>query len=191
MSAPLGKKKTRPVGARQMLGSTMARPPKPGRRRPAELIFANVPVDTPGLTSPSASETSSRLSLDTNAASFSFGTRARGHCRQASCAKVNIDATIHEMPSLATLRPNKSSTSPAPSYAFDPQSELTVMGIETREMEGEVDRLNSVRTWVQWEREAVDEFRKAKNVWVDSEESRMAISGAYFDRVSKKYLTRQ
>ncbi|XAO25951.1 hypothetical protein I312_104784 [Cryptococcus bacillisporus CA1280] len=173
---PLGKKKTRAVGARQMLGSTMARPPKPGRRRPAEFIFADVPVVTPGLTSPSASETSSRLSLDTNAASFSFGTRARGHCRQASCAQVNIDATIHEMPSLATLRPNKSSTSPAPSFAFDPQSELAVMGVETREMEEEVDRLNSVRTWVQWEREAVDEFRKAKNVWMDSEESSMAIS---------------
>lgn len=175
--APLGKRKAQAVGARQMLGSSKTRPPKPGRRRPVELVFSDVPIDTPGLTSPSASETSSRLSLDTNAASFTLSARARGHRRQTSSAQVNIDATIHEMPSLATLRPNKLSTSPARTFVAASQNELTIVGVETVEMEEEVDRLDSVRTWVQWEREAVDEFRKAKNVWVDSEESRTAISG--------------
>ncbi|WVQ79720.1 hypothetical protein IAT38_001820 [Cryptococcus sp. DSM 104549] len=179
---PLGKKTMQTVAGRQMLGSSMSRPAKPNRRRPAQLNFAEPPLGTPGLTSPSASETSSRLSLDTNAASFTLGTRTRprgaGHNRGKSSAQVNIDSTIHEMPSMATLRPKKSSNSPRPvSVASHTTArEPTIVGVDGLETDEEVDRMHSVRNWVQWEREAMDEFRKTRNGWVDSEESKMALS---------------
>ncbi|WWC90533.1 uncharacterized protein L201_005469 [Kwoniella dendrophila CBS 6074] len=169
---PLGKVKMRTAVGRQMLGSSMSRPQRPGRRRPAHLVLAEPPLDTPGLTSPSASETSSRLSLDTNAASITLGQRIRpsgaGHYRQKSSAGVKIEATIHEMPSMATLRAKNSSASPK-------SREPTIVGVDDLGEEDEYDRMRSIRNWVEWEREAVDEFRKTKNCWRDSEESKHAI----------------
>ncbi|TYJ53515.1 hypothetical protein B9479_005846 [Cryptococcus floricola] len=175
---PLGKKMAQPINGRQMLGSSMSRPAKPNRRRPHQLVFSDVPMDTPGLTSPSASESSSRVSLDTNAASLILGgARARGHCRQTSSAQVNVGATIHEVPSIATLRPKKASNSPEHTRrSVLSQHEPTIMGVDMLESDDEIDKVDSVRSWVQWEREAMDEFRKTKNVWRDSEESKMAIS---------------
>ncbi|WWD19225.1 hypothetical protein CI109_103683 [Kwoniella shandongensis] len=178
---PLGKGKT--VAGRQMLGSSMSRPARPGRRRPAHLVLADLPMDTPGLTSPSASETSSRLSLDTNAASITLGTRTRprgsGHYRQKSSAGVRIDATIHEMPSMATLRANKSSTSPSVRAKNSRSSlrdrEPTIIGGDGLTEDDGSDKMKSVRRWIEWEREAVDEFRKTKSCWVDSDESKHAL----------------
>ncbi|WVW85433.1 hypothetical protein I302_107471 [Kwoniella bestiolae CBS 10118] len=174
---PLGKMKTRRNTIRQMLGSSISRPQRPDRRRPAHLILTEPPLDTPGLTSPSASETSSRLSLDTNAASINLGRRTRptgaGHYRQKSSAGVNVDATIHEMPSMATLRANKSSASPRPRGQVS--REPTIVGVDDLGKQDEFDRMRSVRNWVEWEREAVDEFRKTKNCWRDSEESKHAL----------------
>ncbi|OCF39113.1 hypothetical protein I317_07096 [Kwoniella heveanensis CBS 569] len=174
---PLGKcKQSQSITGRQMLGSSMSRPQKPGRRRPAHLIITEPPLDTPGLTSPSASETSSRLSLDTNAASITLGTRVRpagaGHYRQKSSAGVKVEATIHEMPSIATLRANKPSASPGGRSHSVTSREPTIVGVDELGEEEEIDRMRSVRNWVEWEREAVDEFRKAKSCWRDSEESK-------------------
>ncbi|KAK6910839.1 hypothetical protein I203_104873 [Kwoniella mangroviensis CBS 8507] len=174
---PFGKMKPKANSGRQMLGSSISRPQRPGRRRPARLIIAEPPIDTPGLTSPSASETSSRLSLDTNAASINLGRRTRptgaGHYRQKSSAGVNVDATIHEMPSMATLRANKSAASPRPHSLIS--REPTIVGVDDLGGDEEFDRMKSVRNWVEWEREAVDEFRKTKNCWRDSEESKHAL----------------
>ncbi|WVQ72025.1 hypothetical protein IAR50_001569 [Cryptococcus sp. DSM 104548] len=175
---PLGQKMAQPITGRQMLGSSMSRPAKPNRRRPHQLVFSDAPMDTPDLTSPSASESSSRASLDTNAASLILGGgRARGHGRQTSSAQVNVGATIHEVPSIATLRPKKASNSPNHTRrSVVSQHEPTIMGVDMLESDNEIDRVDTVRSWVQWEREAMDEFRKTKNVWRDSEESKMAIS---------------
>ncbi|WWD02210.1 hypothetical protein V865_000248 [Kwoniella europaea PYCC6329] len=174
---PLGKVKPKAHTGRQMLGSSISRPQRPGRRRLAQLIITEPPLDTPGLTSPSASETSSRLSLDTDAASITLGRRTRptgaGHYRQKSSAGVNVDATIHEMPSMATLRANKSSASPRPHSLIS--REPTIVGVDDLGEDEEFDRMKSVRNWVEWEREAVDEFRKTKNCWRDSEESKHAL----------------
>ncbi|WWC63483.1 uncharacterized protein I303_106086 [Kwoniella dejecticola CBS 10117] len=171
---PLIKAKVQSVPGRQMLGSSMSRPAKPDRRRPAQLILAEPPLETPGLTSPSASETSSRLSLDTNAASITLGHRIRpigaGHYRQKSSAGVKVEATIHEMPSMATLRA-KNSPRPTSVVSREPK----IVGVDDLGEREEVDRMKSVRKWVEWEREALDEFRKTKTCWRDSEESKHAL----------------
>ncbi|WVQ95117.1 hypothetical protein IAU59_002211 [Kwoniella sp. CBS 9459] len=181
---PLGKgKQNQPIAGRQMLGSSISRPQRPGRRRPAQLIITEPPLETPGLTSPSASETSSRLSLDTNAASITLGTRIRpagaGHYRQKSSAGVKVEATIHEMPSMNTLRANKSSASPGGRSNGVVSREPTIVGVDgvgEEEVE-EIDRMRSVRNWVEWEREVQDEFRKTKSCWRDSEESKNILEG--------------
>ncbi|WRT68579.1 uncharacterized protein IL334_005557 [Kwoniella shivajii] len=174
---PLGKGKEEHIIGRQMLGCPMSRPQKPGRRRPAQLIITEPPLDTPGLTSPSASETSSRISLDTDAASISLGRRIRpsgaGHYRQKSSAGVKVDATIHEMPSAATLRGSKTPSSPQANRIAS--REPTIVGIDNLGEGVDFDRMRSVRNWVEWEREAVDEFRKTKHCWRDSEESKHAV----------------
>ncbi|WWC71395.1 uncharacterized protein I206_105350 [Kwoniella pini CBS 10737] len=171
---PLGKMKPNSASGRQMLGSSISRPTKPNRRRPAQLVLTEPPLETPGLTSPSASETSSRLSLDTNAASVTLGQRIRsngaGHYRQKSSAGVKVEPTIHEMPSMATLR---AKNSPPPNSIVS--REPTIVGVDDLDGSEDVDRMRSVRNWVEWEREAVDEFRKTKNCWMDSEESNHAL----------------
>ncbi|WVF67509.1 hypothetical protein IAT40_002265 [Kwoniella sp. CBS 6097] len=179
---PLGKgKQNQTITGRQMLGSSMSRPQRPGRRRPAHLVIAEPPLETPGLTSPSASESSSRLSLDTNAASITLGTRVRpsgaGHYRQKSSAGVKVEATIHEMPSMATLRAKKSSASPSGRPNSVISREPTIVGVGELGEEEEIDRMRSVRNWVEWEREAEDEFRKTKSCWRDSEESKHVLEG--------------
>nr|ODN86162.1 hypothetical protein L203_04280 [Cryptococcus depauperatus CBS 7841] len=172
---PFGIKSPKTFTERQMLSSATSQYSASICHRSEELAFSDVSVDTPGLTSPSASESSSRLSLDTNAASLALSARVRGHCRQTSSAQVNIDATIHEMSSLATLRPQPSANSPVGD--MNPQQEPSIVNVNALEkMSGELDRVSSVRSWIQWERDTMDEFRTAKNVWIDSEESRMAIS---------------
>lgn len=106
-------------------------------------------LETPGLTSPSASEASSRMSLETR---FSEGPAGRPffavHQRQRSSAAVRPQATIREEPSFSKLK-----QSPA--------------GYE---------KVTTVRSYLDWEREADDECRRTQCEWEDSEESKHAVS---------------
>lgn len=107
-------------------------------------------METPGLTSPSASETSSRMSLETR---LSEGPAGRPffavHHRQRSSAAVRPQATIREEPSLVDMKKNPSG-----------YKEVT-----------------TVRSYLDWEREADDECRRIRDEWEDSEESKQAVSG--------------
>ncbi len=162
----------------QMLGSSIDRPRKPAsahRRRPAKLNLAYLPMDTPGLTSPSESETSSRMSLDTKISdpfSESSETHGRphglGHYRQKSSAVVKLEATIREEPSTATLRPARN-TSDSPG-----RLEPEVVSWDAEEESGGVQVFKS---WLEWQREAGDECRRVRDDWVDSEESKNAVAG--------------
>ncbi|KAK8854634.1 hypothetical protein IAR55_003373 [Kwoniella newhampshirensis] len=182
---PIGSDK--PTPGRQALGMSFSRPPRPGQRRPPHLMFADTSLDTPGLTSPSASEASSRTSLDTNAASITLGNRTRprgsGHYRQKSSAGVKIDATIHEMPSIATVRANKSSASPGGrvismknSHSTIRDHEVSIIGPEDFDEDDDLDRMRSIRRWLDFEREAEYEFKKTRRCWMDSEASKLALS---------------
>lgn len=166
---------------RQLLSSSISRPAKPGvnRRAPSARLVLDTPsMDTPGLTSPSASETSSRFSLDTRHSEGPiFGPNGRvrpmgaGHHRQKSSAGVIPQATIKEEPSIATIRPNRCSDSSSVKYR---ESEIEMINWET----GEVDAGDqAMKGWLQWKREADDEYRRTKREWQDSEESKMAVEG--------------
>ncbi|WVR09430.1 hypothetical protein IAU60_006497 [Kwoniella sp. DSM 27419] len=162
---PLSKTMVPSSLGRQMLGSVKGRPQRPTARKPAHLSFDDPSMTTPGLTSSSGSEVSSRMSLDTNAASLGMRSRARpmgaGHHRQKSSAGVNIGATIREMPSHSSVKGDI--------------AQPTIVGVDSLTRDEEYDRMRSVRHWVEWEREAVDEYRKIKSVWHDSEESKHAL----------------
>jgi hypothetical protein len=103
-------------------------------------------MDTPGLTSPSASEASSRMSLETR---FSEGPTTQffaGHRRQQSSIAVKPQATIKEEASKDNLK-----------------STLAWQEFGT------------VRRHLDWEREADVEYRRARSQWTDSEESKMVL----------------
>ena len=131
----------------------IARPRKPrsDRRRHVQLALKS-DLETPGLTSPSTSEASSRMSLETR---FSEGPPTRsffaGHRRQQSSVVVQPQATIREEPSAGNVRPKQSP-------------------LEWREV-------GTVRSYLDWEREADVECQRVKAQWKDSEESRIAIQG--------------
>ena len=94
------------------------------------------------------------MSLETR---FSEGPPTRsffaGHRRQQSSVVVQPQATIREEPSAGNLRQGPS------------QSPL-----EWREV-------GTVRSYLDWEREADVECQRVKAQWKDSEESRIAIQG--------------
>ncbi|EIW68503.1 hypothetical protein TREMEDRAFT_63677 [Tremella mesenterica DSM 1558] len=109
---------------RQLLMSSLSRPQPPRsrsgatRRRPLPPPlntsgFDLSSLDTPGLTSPSASETSGRASLETSTSDhFSFHRirpKGAGHNRQKSSAGIFPQPTIREEPSNMTLRPSTNS----------------------------------------------------------------------------------
>lgn len=109
-------------------------------------------METPGLTSPSASETSSRMSLETRLSEGPYGRPFfAGHQRQRSSAAVQPQPTIKEEPSIANLR-----HAPASS---------------------DYEEVTTVRGYLAWEREADEECRRVRDVWEDSEESKQALSG--------------
>lgn len=181
---------------RQILGGSLSRPAKPtsaSRRRPAHLVLAGVP-DTPGLTSPSASESSSRLSLDTklseNASVGSSRTRPRGagHHRQKSSAVVNLEATIKEEPSLATLRLSKGSPDAVVRLPIHHSSRTTLRGPQV-EIWGESEDVDldgddadththtdAVTSWLRFQREADAVCRRTRSFYRDSVESKLAVS---------------
>lgn len=144
---------------RQIL--TMSRPAKP-RRRPANLVFGSTSTaqpDTPALSSPSASETSSRISLETkfsDVASIFSATRVRplgaGHARQKSSAQVKLQATIKEEPSHATLR----------AKAQRQRVEPAIIDYDDTPPE-------TIRSWLEWKREADDEYKRMKAYGQDTE----------------------
>ncbi|KAK4686250.1 hypothetical protein P7C73_g3889, partial [Tremellales sp. Uapishka_1] len=145
---------------RQLLSDSIQRPAKPksaNRRRPAQLVFEPTPP-TPVLSSPSASETSSRMSLDTKFSEPRARPHGAGHHRQKSSAGVHVHATIKEEASMATLRPKR--------------EEVEVVG-----WDAEDNGQQELRAWLQWEREANDEFRRMRSCWEDSEASKFAVAG--------------
>ena len=173
---------------RQMLASSISRPAKPKghvRRRPAPLNMSafDPPLATPGLTSPSASETSGRASLDT---AFSDGFsvfRARpggaGHQRQKSSAGVIPQPTIREEPSMATLRGAKTSNGPSHKASRATLREPKIAkwsSSEESDVESEAD-VDVVSNWLKLQREADDECRRNQMEWADSEETRNALAG--------------
>ncbi|ORY35692.1 hypothetical protein BCR39DRAFT_27980 [Naematelia encephala] len=175
---------------RQILSASIRRPSKPKnahRRRPAHLVFSDPDAETPGLTSPSASETSSRLSLDTrfsDGSSLFSASRIRplhgGHQRQKSSAGVRPQATIREEPSMATLRAARTSSSPAAIRVVPSRS--TLRGSPKVILDNEEDdlsRMRAVKSWLQFEREAGDEYRRTKDHWSDSEESKLAVAAEF------------
>ena len=166
---------------RQILGSSMSRPKKPlstRRRRPRYLVFADSLLETPGLTSPSISDTSSRVSLETRVSGGYSRPQPPGarpheglHQRQKSPAEVKLEATIREEPSSATMRPaDWSSMPPLISSNLEPTNVRW-------DIENSTARAKVRRSWLEWQREASDEYQRIKNEWVDSDESKDAIAG--------------
>ena len=167
------------ISGRQVLNASISRPPKP-RRRPANLVFHPSSVlsqpDTPALSSPSASEASSRLSLETKFSDvpsiFSAGQIRSGHIRQKSSAGIGakLQATIKEERSNATLRAGRKA-----------QLENGKKARKIQASPGEWDdgdsSMETVRSWVEWKREADDEYRRTRTYWMDDEESKNAMAG--------------
>jgi serine/arginine repetitive matrix protein 2 len=127
------------------------------------------------LTSPSASEASSRMSLETrfseNPSIFSASRvrpRGMGHARQVSSAGLQLPATIREQPSMATLRANRCSSSPPRVQVVGWDGDVTV---EKESAE------KAVKCWLSFQREADDEYKRTKYSWQDSEESKHAVAG--------------
>lgn len=172
---------------RQMLASSISRPAKPrghARRRPAPLDMSafDPPLATPGLTSPSASETSGRASLDTAISDgfsvFRARPRGAGHQRQKSSAGVVPQPTIREEPSMATLRAAKTSNGPSHQASRatlrEPKIAKWSSGAES-DLESEAD-IDVVSNWLKLQREADDECRRNQMEWADSEETRMVLA---------------
>lgn len=150
----------------------MSRPAKPvsgnHRRRPPRLVFAagsnTATPATPGLTSDSASERSSRMSVDT------LGSFAAGHRRQKSSKGVIPQATIKEEPSHATLRPSDASNSVAEVMNT---AEIRGKGSFQRDLDGQ----QALRAWVEWQKEAEEECKRMKRDYSDSEEVQAVMEG--------------
>ncbi|ORX38363.1 hypothetical protein BD324DRAFT_620565 [Kockovaella imperatae] len=176
-------------GSTQRLGSTFCRPVRP-RRKPAHLIFKDAhQPDTPVLSSPSASESSSRLSLETRfsdgASSFS-ASRLRplgaGHARQKSSQGVTVHPTIKEEPSLTTLRAkisprnvqNDNSTirvaGPGPRQPIQVKSWYADGEEEEEEVEDQ-EMLQQMKKWSELRHEAEYECRRGKMLWQDPRSS--------------------
>jgi serine/arginine repetitive matrix protein 2 len=159
----------------------MSRPAKP-RRRPANLVFkphaSTSQPDTPALSSPSASEASSRFSLETrftDAPSIITATRFRpGHLRQKSSAGIGakLQATIKEERSSATLRANRKAQA-------DHVGKARQDGIQTVDWDEHDTPLETVRSWVEWKREADEEFWQTRTYWIDDKESQDAMAGEW------------
>lgn len=186
LSRCTGPGQTPQLNERQLPNSSVVRSQKPRsapRRRPVTLVFSDHPSETPGLSSPSASETSSRISLETRFSDSSsiFDARrnrpyAAGHYRQKSSAGVKLHATIREEPSTVTLRPTKISTSPKCVPA-----EPKIVSWDADQLEE--GSMHTLKSWLEWQREAGDEYQKVKDEWVDSEESKHAVAGqSYISR---------
>lgn len=117
-------------------------------------------MDTPGLTSPSASESSSRMSLETRLSEGPYGRPFfAGHQRQRSSAAVQPQPTIKEEPSLANLR----------------------------NAHGDYDEVTTVRSYLDWEREADEECKRVRDVWEDSEVSKQALSSKLIARFAASW----
>ncbi|KAL7422489.1 hypothetical protein Q5752_003137 [Cryptotrichosporon argae] len=153
----------------------------PHRRRPADLVLPS-DLDTPGLTSPSSSETSSRMSIDTRFSDSLSGIvvadgRARpvgaGHTRgkSSTTAGVKVDATIHEDVTMATVR-QKATPHLEDEAVYDALLAKTSHVWESNRPE----RIATANTWRNWQREADDEFRRTREVWADSAESKQAVA---------------
>lgn len=161
----------------QMVQSqSIPRPAKPRRRQagPGHLAFKHPSLacqsDVPTLSSPSASEASSRLSLDSKMsdAGSLFGSVGRatgaGHLRQKSSVGVKVQATIKEEPSNATLR----------GAARTRQSRA-----EPRVVDWDEDATppETVRSWNEWKREADEEFRRMRSYAGEGDEGKDSIQG--------------
>ena len=174
--------------SRQALASStnFSRPARPTRQahRPAKLVFQAVPTpetpDTPALSSPSASEASSRLSLETRLSeggSFFSTSRLRpagtGHTRQKSSQAVKIHPTIKEEPSIATLRakasPNDDLVSKAKAKTVNPAAE--VVRVRSWYADGQEDDdeevMQQMKKWSELRHEADYECRRGKELWDD------------------------
>ena len=167
------------ISGRQLLNATISRPAKP-RRRPANLVFNPSSVksqpDTPALSSPSASEASSRLSLETKFSDVPSVLSARrirhGHIRQKSSAGIGarLQATIKEERSSATLKASRKAQAEHAEKLHQDKTKAVDWDDDDAPME-------TVRSWVEWKREADDEYRRTRTYWVDDEESKNAVAG--------------
>ena len=170
----------------QMIQSqSIPRPAKPRRRQaaPGHLAFKHPSLasqsDVPTLSSPSASEASSRLSLDSRMsdAGSHYGSVGRptgaGHLRQRSSAGVKVHATIKEEPSNATLR----------DAARNRQAR-----VEPRVVDWDDDGAppETVRSWNEWKREADEEYRRMRSYAGESDRGKDASSGELEDPNSER-----
>jgi len=168
------------VSGRQVLNASMSRPPK-HRRKPANLVFNPSSVrshpETPALSSPSASEASSRLSLETkfsDVPSVFTASRIRpGHVRQKSSAVIGakLQTTIKEERSSNTLRANRKAQAGATPKSQRPKARAVDWDDDTP--------IETVKSWVAWKREADDEYRRTRTHWVDDEETNDAVAGEW------------
>ena len=159
------------TSGRQVLNSSIVRPAKP-RRRPARMPIQSGTAslapqpETPALSSPSTSETSSRLSLETRFSSDAgsvFSSIGRfGHQRQKSSIQVQRQETIREEPSTATLRglaaSHRSKHHPVKVKGWDDDFEDA----------DEEETPETIRYWNEWKREADAEYRRMKSYGVSS-----------------------
>ena len=172
---------TNSAGSFRRPGTAFDRPTKP-RRKPATLVFKDAhQPDTPVLSSPSTSEASSRLSLETkfsDGASLFSASRLRplgaGHARQKSSQGVTLHPTIKEEPSLATLRANCSpaAISQAKVGAVAARAPVKVKSwYADGEEDDDQEVLEQMRKWSELRHEAEHECRRGKELWQDPRSS--------------------
>ena len=130
------------------------------KRKPGHLAIDNT-FDTPGLSSPSTSETSF-MSLETR-----FSEHIFGHQRQKSSAAVKPQATIMEEPSSATLKPR--------SLAHQLSRE-NLRKQNVQEWDDDDEDVEMVTSWLRFQREANDVCRRTRSFYRDSAESQAAVA---------------
>jgi hypothetical protein len=129
----------------------------PTRRRKPAHIAAGRFNDTPGLSSPSTSDTSF-MSLDTRYDANIFGPRPT--------SSVKPQPTISEEPSSATLKLKP----------LVNQLSRENLRQQNRNEWDEVDDVENVTSWLRFQREASDVCRRTRSLYRDSEESKAAVA---------------
>ena len=162
--------------AQLITSQPIPRPAKPRRRHagPTRLTSKHSSIasesDVPSLSSPSASEASSRLSLETKMSDVAsiFGSIGRpnggGHSRQKSSVGVQVQATIREEPSNATLRDA--------ALARQKRTEPRVV-----DWDDDGTPAETVRSWNEWKREADKEYRRMRSYDGDDDQAQEVIAG--------------
>ena len=99
--------------------------------------------------------------------------KGAGHHRQKSSDMVNLEATIQEEPSTATLRPNKA---PSSASQLRKPSKQTFREPKIVPWNEDPENTSAVSSWIHFQREAEAVCRRTKSFFRDSEESKVAIA---------------